>query len=192
MFSFSSCNTDKFFAPQTSSYGGRASEKGKPDLQRRRKASSGIVQPGGEEKEREQDPVELQGDGVQENQRQGGEVNDQFVSCYWNLYSLFGDMRCKAFFSSQFELSVQCRSVLTVKIVSEKFSVVFSFPFLSISCKCFQMLPTRMLNKFSLSYLVAILIFLSVFAGSSTISDKCIKSRKQFRKKKAVCSIIVF
>lgn len=99
----------------------------------------------------------------------------------------------KLFFSSQFELSVQCRSVLTVKIVSERFSVVFSFPFLSISCKCFQMLPTRMLNKFSLSYLVAILIFRSVFAGSSTISDKCIKSRKQFRKKKrAVCSIIVF
>lgn len=69
------------------------------------------------------------------------------------------------------------------KNVSEKYSVVFSFPFLSVSCKCFQMLPTRMLNKFSLSYHVAILLFLSVLAGSSTISDKCIKSRKPFRKK---------
>lgn len=61
--------------PQTSPYGGRASEKGKPDLQCRREESAGILQPGGEEEEGEQDPVQLQGDGVQEDQRQGGEVN---------------------------------------------------------------------------------------------------------------------
>lgn len=61
--------------PQTSPYGGCASEKGKPDLQCRREASAGVLQPGGEEEEGEQDPVQLQGDGVQEDQRQGGEVN---------------------------------------------------------------------------------------------------------------------
>lgn len=69
-------DTDDFnVALQTSSYGGRASEKGKPDLQRRRKKSAGFLQPGREEEEREQDPVQLQGNGVQKNQRQGGEVN---------------------------------------------------------------------------------------------------------------------
>lgn len=65
---------------QTSSYGGCASEKGKPDLQRRREESSGLFQPGGEEEEREQDPVELQRNGVQENQGEGGEVNVTFCS----------------------------------------------------------------------------------------------------------------
>lgn len=88
--------------PQTSSYGGRASEKGKPDLQCRRKESSGILQPGGEEEEGEQDPVELQGDGVQENQRQGGEVSvtctglsqiypllDTFTFCFVTWHVLF-------------------------------------------------------------------------------------------------------
>lgn len=86
--------------PQTSSYGGRASEKGKPDLQCRWKESSGILQPGGEEEEGEQDPVELQGDGVQENQRQGGEVN---VTCTGlksdlpftgHIHILFCDLGC--------------------------------------------------------------------------------------------------
>lgn len=75
------CTTDNLspVTPQTSSYGGRASEKGKPDLQCRREESAGVFQPGGEKEEREQDPVQLQGDGVQENQRQGGEVNITFV-----------------------------------------------------------------------------------------------------------------
>ena len=61
--------------PQTSSYGGCASEKGKPDLQCGREESSGVFQPGGEEEEGEQDPVQLQGNGLQEDQRQGGQVN---------------------------------------------------------------------------------------------------------------------
>lgn len=55
---------------QTSSYGSCASKKRKPDLQCRREKSSGVLQPGGKEEERKQDPVELQGDGLQEDQGQ--------------------------------------------------------------------------------------------------------------------------
>lgn len=59
---------------QTSAYGSCTSEKGKPDLQCGWEESSGILQPGGTEKERKQNPVELQGDGLQEDQRQRREV----------------------------------------------------------------------------------------------------------------------
>lgn len=59
---------------QTSAYGSCASEKGKPDLQCGWEESAGILQPGGTEEERKQNPVELQGDGLQEDQRQRREV----------------------------------------------------------------------------------------------------------------------
>lgn len=60
---------------QTSSYGSCSSEKGKPDLQCRWEESTGILQPGGKEEEREQDPVQLQGNGLQEDQRQRREMS---------------------------------------------------------------------------------------------------------------------
>lgn len=69
---FPSCFFDCNFkrSLQTSSYGSCASKKGKPDLQCRREESSGVLQPGGKKEERKQDPVELQGDGLQEDQGQ--------------------------------------------------------------------------------------------------------------------------
>lgn len=59
---------------QTSAYGSCTSEKGKPDLQCGWEESAGILQPGGTEEERKQNPVELQGDGLPEDQRQRREV----------------------------------------------------------------------------------------------------------------------